>query len=395
MGRCLLAALFVVSACDFQAPAAPPDAPGVVIDAPPVPDTPPAADDVAHVQPDDRVLGTGDLLITAPIAIDTSAMMPGLVLPAGVTFAAAAQAGGGPELAILHVRRLEVRAAVRVHGSRPLVVIADAIDVGDLIDAGAHHDEPGPGAMTTGTGLGEAGMHLGSYTDSGGGGGSHGTTGAAGGATVCQRCAQDPLPGGRSGGAYNAEVATLTGGSPGGRSYAPPSTRCDTGAPGAGGGAVQLYARTQITIQSGGRINAGGGGGLGGDQCTDPRNFLAGHGGGAGGAIVLQSPVIDNGGQLAANGGGGGAGGGNGGDGGDGGDAAMGTAAAAGGTASGKYSAAGGTGAALGATATAGAVGPASGNGGGGGGGLGQIVLISRTRVTAGSASPAPIMKMF
>lgn len=392
MGRCLTAALLVVAACDFQAglPATP-DATGIP-DGAPIPDARPP-DEIAHVDPADRYLGTDDLLISAPIAIDTTLMTPGIPLPSGVTFAVALQVGGGPELAILHVRRLEVGAAIRIRGSRPLVVIADSIDVRDLIDAGAHHDDAGPGAMPMGSG--GPGRHFGSYADSGGGGGSHGSPGAAGGATTCHHCPEDPLPGGQAGSLYNTEVALLIGGSPGGRTYAAPGTPCSTGAPGAGGGAIELYARTQIVIQSAGWINAGGGGGLGGDQCNQPRNWLAGHGGGAGGAIVLQSPVLTNAGQLSANGGGGGAGGGNNGDGGDGEDGGRGTTVARGGGASGKYSAAGGSGAIASTAATVGSVGPASGNAGGGGGGLGQIVLLYRTNVTAGSASPMPITRTF
>jgi hypothetical protein len=50
-----------------------------------------------------------------------------MALPAGVTFAAAQQDGGGPELAILHTQAFTVQAGIRVVGSRPFVVIATSI----------------------------------------------------------------------------------------------------------------------------------------------------------------------------------------------------------------------------------------------------------------------------
>lgn len=158
---------------------------------------------------------------------------------------------------------------------------------------------------------------------------------------------------------------------------------------GAGGGAIELYARTRIEIS--GAVNAGGGGGLGGQQCNQPYNWLAGHGGGAGGAIVLQAPTIENTGRLSANGGGGGAGAGSVGNGGAGEDGALGTTPAKGGATSGMYSAAGGDGAAGGTAARPGAPGPESGNAGGGGGGLGQIRLLYQATVSAGVTSPTAI----
>jgi hypothetical protein len=385
--------LLPVGACAFQSQVNAGDDAGVdaviiVPDAPPRPDgAANTMDDVVHVGRDDEYFGTADLTISAPLTIDTTRMSFGMALPAGVTFGIAPQDGKGPELAILHVRNLTVGAAVRASGSRPLVVIADAIDIMQTIDVAGHHGEPGAGAQAT-TEPGSAGLHAGTYNDSGGGGGGHGTAGATGGPTACKDCPNKRLDGGGAGPASNPQVAMLVGGAPGGRTYSPLSA-CHTQVPGAGGGAIELYARTRIEIS--GNINAGGGGGLGGQQCNQPYNWLAGHGGGAGGTIVLQAPTIENTGRLSANGGGGGAGGGSVGNGGAGEDGALGVSPAKGGATSGMYSAAGGDGAAGGTAARPGAPGPESGNAGGGGGGLGQIQLLYQATVAAGVTSPTAI----
>jgi hypothetical protein len=83
---------------------------------------------------------------------------------------------------------------------------------------------------------------------------------------------------------------------------APATTSCTSGprtsTPG-GGGALELYARTRISIS--GIIDAGGdaGGGMAGaGSCTGiviaPNPF------GSGGTIVLQAPVVENSGRLSA-----------------------------------------------------------------------------------------------
>jgi len=385
--------LLPVGACAFQADATARDDAGVdaviiVPDAPPRPDgAANTTDDVVHVGRDDEYFGIADLTISAPLTIDTTRMAFGIALPAGVTFGIAPQDGGGPELAILHVRALTVAAPVRALGSRPLVVIADSIDVTQTIDVTGHHGEPGAGAQATAP-AGTAGLHAGTYNDSGGGGGGHGTAGATGGPTTCKDCPNKRLDGGAAGPAADPQAATLVGGAPGGRTYSPPSA-CHTQVPGAGGGAIELYAKTRIEIN--GNINAGGGGGQGGQQCNQPYNWLAGHGGGAGGTIVLQAPTIENTGRLSANGGGGGAGGGSTGDGHDGEDGALGATPAKGGATSGMYSATGGDGAAGATAPRPGALGPESGNAGGGGGGLGQIRLLYQATVSAGVTSPTAI----
>jgi len=392
-------AAFVLSGCGFQATVSSDQGDAsTTFDGPPRPDgAMSTGDDVVHVRTEDEYTGIDDLTITAPITIDTDRMLFGMSLPPGATFGAAKQDGAGPELAILHVRKLDVRATIRGLGSRPLVVIADSIELTETIDVTAHHDQPGPGALSSGAGPGQPGQHVAPDTDSGGGGGGHGTPGGPGGSTGCTTCLDQRLDGGRGGAPYNPEIATLVGGSPGGRADLPALTSCNTPASGAGGGAIELYARTRILIS--GYINAGGGGGRGGDDCLG--NGLAGSGGGAGGAIVLQSPSIENSGRLSANGGGGGAGAGGGtsdveANVGDGNDGALGTTVAAGGAASGTSGARGGDG----AVAAAGAAGGkttsfTSGNAGGGGGGVGQILMLYKTRVAAGVTSPTATTKLY
>lgn len=98
--------------------------------------------------PADEYTGVDDLTIAAPITIDTGKMSFGMALPPGATFVAATQDGGGPELAILHVRALVVHADVRAFGARPLVVLADSLDVDHMIDVSAHDNEGGPGALS-------------------------------------------------------------------------------------------------------------------------------------------------------------------------------------------------------------------------------------------------------
>jgi hypothetical protein len=352
----------------------------------------PVLDDIVHVLATDETLGTGDWTLSTDATVHTSGAMFGwsVTLPPGVSFAAAPQDPSGPSLAILHVRDLTITAGtdVRVLGGAPLVIIADQVTLAGVIDAGARLGTPGGGGNATGgTGAGANGAHRGTYSDSGGGGASFGTLGARGGNAFCmQGCNPDStVPGGAPGALYGTSLLdTLEGGSAGGRGTGPNS--CTLGPVGAGGGAVQIYARTSITIVSGGGINTGGGGGAGGEQCNN--NWSSAHGGGSGGAIFLQSPIVTSAGVLAANGGGGGAGAGQNSAGADGANGALGTSPAAGGPSNGPYSAAGGAGAAGATSATSGGDIGDAGNGGGGGGGGGRIVIRFRTAVTAGTASP-------
>jgi hypothetical protein len=353
----------------------------------------PIVDDILHVRAVDESLGTGDWILSTDATVRTSGMIGWSVsLPPGVTFAAAPQDPSGPGLAILHVRDLTITAGtdVRVLGTAPLVIIAENVRLAGIIDAGARLGTPGGGGTTAGTGVGGNGAHRGTYSDSGGGGASFGTSGARGGNAFCNTgCTPNStVPGGAAGATYGTMLLdTLEGGSGGGRGAGP--TNCMMGPVGAGGGAVQIYARTSITIGGSGGIHAGGGGGSGGEQCAT--NWSSAHGGGSGGAIFLQSPSVTNAGVLAANGGGGGAGAGLNGAGADGRDGTLGTMPAPGGASSGSYSAAGGAGAAGATAATQGGDIGDAGNGGGGGGGAGRIVIRYRMSVTAGTTSPSAV----
>lgn len=341
-----------------------------------------APHDIAHLVAADESLGSGDLAITADASLDTGALaIAGVTLPAGVELVAVAQDGGGPELAVLRVRDFSIAAGVTLTatGSRPLVVIAESIAIDGALDAGARRDMPGAGGSPAqmGAGRGADGVRDGSYADGGGGGGGFGQAGAKGG--------NGSGASGGAGGGENGDQALsqLGGGSGGGGA---PTGGCDFTSPGAGGGAVQLYARTSITVGATGAINAGGGGGSGGKSCTF--QYLAGTGGGSGGAIYLQSATITNAGIIAANGGGGG-GGASGSDGGPGQDGSATTARATGGTSGGDmYGAAGGRGAARVGDATVGDNAGDLGNGGGGGGGGGRIVFAYQVMLTEGTTSP-------
>jgi hypothetical protein len=119
------------------------------------------------------------------------------------------------------------------------------------------------------------------------GGGSYGGRGGEGAAA----------PGGAPGapGAIygNPELIPLVGGSSGGAKNG-----------GNGGGAIQLVAGKRLYISEHGYVSAGGlGGGKGFVTAT-----THGHGGGSGGSILLEAPIVEMAGVLAANGGGGGGG---------------------------------------------------------------------------------------
>ena len=79
-----------------------------------------------------------------------------------------------------------------------------------------------------------------------------------------------------------------------------------------GGGAVQITARSEITVTAQGQILATGGGGKGGkalEYISECGWKGGGGGGGSGGAILLEAPHVAVQGRLSVNGGGGGAGG--------------------------------------------------------------------------------------
>jgi hypothetical protein len=136
MCRWILVTVIFSTSCGFQSQVNPEQADAAIIaDGPPQPDgAMSTSDNVAHVGSGDEYTGVGDLTIAAPITIDTGRMSFGMSLPPGVTFTPAKQDGGGPDLAILHVHRLNVHATVRVIGSRPLIAIADSLELTETIN---------------------------------------------------------------------------------------------------------------------------------------------------------------------------------------------------------------------------------------------------------------------
>jgi hypothetical protein len=244
-------------ACSFRHGVLP-DATGV--DVQPFPDGPITLH-VAHVP--DAVTATFDATATLAITnatLDTGSgatqPMLSVTLPAGAMLLHSAQAGGGPELAILEVGSMTVTGTLSVTGGRPLVVIArSTIVVAGAIDGSARKATPGAGGSGPGAGAGSGGGGIDdgpSFDDSGGGGGGFGETGAAGQGS-------GPCGGGALGPAYGTpELATLEGGSGGGAV----SPACSTQPAGAGGGAIQLFAGESITVD--GAVRASGGGGAAG-----------------------------------------------------------------------------------------------------------------------------------
>ena len=311
-------------------------------------------------------LGAVDWNVASDVRLDTTSLMANPPLPEGVSFQEGTQRDGTTKVAILRVKDLVVnsRSTLTVIGSRPLVILSgNRVTIQGTLDVGAHGAVAGPGGSAggNGPGSGRPSVHGGSYNDSGGGGGSFGTAGAAGGAAGSTSS--------EAGIVYTIDDK-LVGGASGGTAGA-----C-ANPPGAGGGALLVYARSKISIE--GAITAGGGGGAGGLENSCETGVGAGAGGGSGGTIWLQAPALEGNGSLTANGGGGGGGAwqtagsaGNGAFGEDG-KPSIDTLAKGGLRAGGETSDGGN-----GATQTIPApVVPAipSGNGGGGGGGLGRIV---------------------
>jgi len=356
-----------------------PDAgPTPTVDGAPGTDAPPApSGDIAHLPPsewsggnDDLILGEGD-----EVEIDTTALsiLGDVTVGSVVT---ASQVGPGPEVAILRIDAMTLAptSTLTVYGSRPLIIIAGgAVQIHGLVNASALYSRPGPGGSVAGPGAGEQGEHK-SFRDGGGGGGGFGSNGANGGDATT--LAGSDAQGGAGGPAYLDNVLTvLTGGSGGGKD----GLDCSY-APGAGGGAFQLFSFVSIDVFADGAINAGGGGGGPGRECPagNDSSLGGGTGGGSGGAIDLQAPTIAVLGRLAANGGGGGGGAGEDGEGGFGQNGRI-TGPASGGIPGGLEASTGGSGGfgneepSPGFEEFSGV-----GNAGGGGGGAGRIVVRTK-----------------
>lgn len=237
-----------------------------------------------------------DTIDTTALTIDGTAPAP------GASFSTRLQQAG-PEVALLLAGDVTVPAGstVRVIGTRPLVIVATAIQIDGVIDAGARGATPGPGGGASGQGAGAGSSTqkpAADVCDPGAGGGGFAQAGASGGSESCTGDA------GAGGVVYGDDMlVTLVAGSGGGRGS---GGDCASSAGGGGGGAIQLTAFRLLSVTGG--ITAGGGGGRGGPDCGTG-DAGAGGGGGAGGAIFLQARTLDLRGTLAANGGGGGAGG--------------------------------------------------------------------------------------
>jgi hypothetical protein len=353
------------------------------VDAVPIDGPPPM---VAHLTEADSYLGTGDWLIAEDQALDTTMSGPG-GLPPGVTATVARATPGGAEVIVIHARSVILSADVtlQVTGTRPLIVIADRIDIAGRLDVSADRERPGPGGSPGSMGLGRGGDgETNAPNGGGGGGGGYGQPGGRGGSDGGTPAVEGGVPGVSWG---DAQLTVLAGGSGGGG--AAQTSECgNPGAPGGGGGgALQLTAVTSIAVT--GVIDAGGGGGPPGRQCASGAE--AGRGGGAGGAIYLQAPQVSIAGAVAANGGGGGAATSlAAGQGTAGADGTVTTMGAAGGTLGGMPC--GGGGGSSGQPAGAGR-GLSTYDGCGGGGGVGRIV-VRGDLAQLGVVSPNPVAVM-
>lgn len=335
---------------------------------------------VTHVPPTSWSPGTDVVVVTGTSTLDTTQLeLDGVAM---AELFASPQVGGGGELAILAVDRLEVPGTLRVIGARPLVVIANAIEVEGTIDGAARRDVPGPGGAvpSAGAGAGQPGVSMGLY-DSAGSGAGFGSSGGGGGLHAC-----GSVPGGIAGTAYGDNAQAIFVGGSGGGAGSPGMCMARSG--GAGGGAIQLSARDSITIS--GVVHAGGGGGAGGSFCNG-NDAGAGSGGGSGGALFLEAPLVDvRDGAIAANGGSGGAGGGGGGPAGANGVDATTSAVQATGAVGTGGGASGGNGGSRTAPPSPGQPGSCSGAAGGGGGSYGRIAIRTAMVIeTGGVVTPA------
>jgi hypothetical protein len=238
----------------------------------------------------------------ATTVIDCAAVLNTDNTPSFTTWCSGAQPqisvqsqAGGPELAVVALRGLDVRSTGRITitGSRAaaLVVFGDA-SIAGIIDASANGAMPGAGAdIACGTSDGGdvTTCSVGSDETGGGGGGGFGTAGGRGGdGDDC---------GGRDGGAVRGTPALvpLLGGCHGGT-----AGLCSGRA--AGGGAFQLTVGGALTIT--GTLRANGANGPG--RCSGS-NYYGGAGGGSGGAIRIEASTLNAGGAtLQVNGGKGG-----------------------------------------------------------------------------------------
>jgi hypothetical protein len=268
-------------------------------------------------------------------------------------------------------------ASLRFEGERPAViaVFRNALIEGAVlanstagVSSGAGSNGPHCAARAGGDGIAyQSGAGGAGYATVGGAGGAG--NGAAGGAGGTQDPSRSPSP--------------LRAGCPGG------FTGLDNNvARGAGGGALQISAASELRIS--GVVSASGAGGLGG-----PTNDSGGFGGGSGGTLVLEGDTvfIASTARLTANGGGGGGGAGDGNTrrGGRGEDGKAASAVQALGGAPGVAGAGSGGQGGAGTTApTNGELSPFAGGGGGGGAAGAIFVRASPGQCTAGPLVMSP-----
>jgi|GEM_PF-4591303 len=307
--------------------------------------------------------------------------------------------GDGTPTAVLSISALTISAGttITVTGPKPLLVLAwSTLAIDGALDASSRRaaQQIGAGAnegcttLTGATGSDAVDPGIGG-SGGGGGGGAQGAggLGGTGGKVV--------VAGGAGG---VAAAARFRGGCPGGASGAAghgataPATSRALG--GAGGGALRLIARDQITVGSAAVVSANGAAGAGAPM----QSACGGGGGGAGGYLGFEAPVVAIDGTVTANGGGGGGGGGAMDVGHDGEDGAASAIAALGGAGSSSTCGrAGGTGS---DTASLDGHGGASfatttdcmttGGGGGGGGAAGFLVIASPAFTAGASATISP-----
>jgi hypothetical protein len=263
--------------------------------------------------------------------------------------------GTADGVCVVAATMIEVRsgATLRATGLRPLVLLAtSSIVVAGTLDAASHRGgTTGPGANPAACRIGTA-PTLANGSGGGGHGGTFATIGGDGGDSVGR--------GAKGVASTTVDVpVSLRGGCPGVAGAGP-----NPGAPGAGGGAVELNAGS---IMVSGSIHASGAGGQAGTL-----NDSGGGGGGSGGMIVFDTATLAVTGTVMVQGGGGGGGSGGGGAGTPGADPTQAGVGAAPGD---GYHDGGGTGGKGGTGAIAGDAGDAEAGaligGGGGGGGAG------------------------
>jgi hypothetical protein len=310
--------------------------------------------------------------------------------------AAYAPTSSGTHAVVAHIKSLSATAGaiIKVTGANALVLLVDqdvtlsgtASTPTIVMLNGTIANGGGPGAPST-NGAGAIGAAF-----LGGGGAGHGTAGKAGGQD------NNGTAGGTAGLAYGA--ATVLEAGAGGAN----GTNLSGVGNNSAGGALQVSACGNVSIDANVVINASGGGGNGGGGVGV--GGAGGNGGASGGTILLEAstfnaPAMNDtvAGLLAANGGGAGGGGdatNKGTAGGEWNPTTAVTTVATGGAGGTTNSGSGGNGGIGGTAPTVGGNATGAANGGGGGGGAVGRIFLNRspaaTAPTAVAASPAPVV---